>query len=90
MVAGTQNLIERNLLNGNGGFGLQFCIPGDSCNNTFGRNMARGNGGAVIGPCGACAGAPALFPPNSCNVAVSGGPTEQHLRRQLDPRTSIF
>jgi parallel beta-helix repeat protein len=68
MVAGAQNLIERNLLNTNAGFGLQFCIPAASCSNTFGRNMARGNIGAVIGPCGACAGAPVLFPPNSCNI----------------------
>jgi parallel beta-helix repeat protein len=65
LVMGTANLIERNLLNGNGGFGLQFCMAAVSCNNTFGRNMARGNAGAVIGPCGACA---ALFPPNSCGV----------------------
>jgi parallel beta-helix repeat protein len=69
LVAGTQNLIERNLLNGNAGFGLHFCIPAVSCSNTFGRNMARGNAGAVVGPCGACAGVPALFPPNSCNIA---------------------
>jgi parallel beta-helix repeat protein len=69
MVAGTQNLIERNLLNTNSGFGLQFCAPGASCSNTFGRNMARGNTGAVVGPCGPCGGVPALFPPNSCNIA---------------------
>lgn len=69
MLAGTSCLIERNLLNNNAGFGLQFCVAGGSCNNTFGRNMARGNTGAVLGPCGACGGVPALFPPNSCNVA---------------------
>jgi len=66
LVEGTQNLIERNLLNSNAGFGLHFCIAGFSCFNTFGRNMARGNTGAVVGPCGPCAG---LFPPNSCNIA---------------------
>jgi parallel beta-helix repeat protein len=66
MVAGTQNLINQNLLNSNAGFGLQFCLPAVSCSNTFGRNMARGNTGAVVGPCGPCV---ALFPPNSCNIA---------------------
>jgi parallel beta-helix repeat protein len=69
LVEGAASLIERNLLNANAGFGLHFCLPAISCNNTFGRNMARGNTGAVPGPCGACAGAPALFPPNSCNIA---------------------
>jgi parallel beta-helix repeat protein len=69
LVEGAANLIERNLLNNNAGFGLHFCVPGISCNNTFGRNMARGNAGAILGPCGACGGAPALFPPNSCNIA---------------------
>jgi hypothetical protein len=69
LVEGATSLIERNLLNSNAGFGLHFCVPALSCNNTFGRNMARGNTGAVPGPCGACGGAPALFPPNSCNIA---------------------
>ena len=69
LVEGAQNLIERNVLNANAGFGLHFCIPALSCNNTFGRNMARGNTGAIPGPCGACAGPPALFPPQSCNIA---------------------
>ncbi len=65
LVEGTQNLIQNNLLDTNSGFGLHFCVPALSCGNTFGRNMARGNTGAVPGPCGACA---ALFPPNSCNI----------------------
>jgi hypothetical protein len=69
LVDGTQNLIERNTLNSNAGFGLRFCSPGASCANTFGRNMARGNGGAALAPCGACGGVPALFPPQSCNIA---------------------
>lgn len=70
LVEGTQNLLERNQLNSNAGFGLRFCIAGGSCANTFGRNMARANGGflGALG-CGACGGAPALFPPNSCNIA---------------------
>lgn len=90
MVAGTQNLIERNLLNGNAGFGLQFCIPGGSCNNTFGRNMARGNGGGVVGPCGACAGAPALFPPNSCNVGCPAATPNSTFGDNLIPGPPIF
>jgi parallel beta-helix repeat protein len=69
IVQGTQNLIDRNELNSNAGFGLRFCVAGFSCANTFGRNMARGNVGGIVGPCGACGGAPALFPPNSCNIA---------------------
>jgi parallel beta-helix repeat protein len=69
LVEGTQNLLERNELNSNAGFGLRFCIAAGSCGNTFGRNMARANGGfpGALG-CGACGGAPALFPPNSCNI----------------------
>jgi parallel beta-helix repeat protein len=74
LVEGTQNLIERNELNSNAGFGLRFCIAGGSCANTFGRNMARGNGGALLAPCGPCGGAPLLFPPNSCNIAGCGVP----------------
>ncbi len=69
MVEGTQNLIERNELNSNAGVGLRFCFAGFSCANTFGRNMARGNAGGAPTPCGACGGAPALFFPNSCNIA---------------------
>ncbi len=66
LVEGTQNLIERNVLNSNAGYGLRFCFFGASCGNTFGRNMARGNTGLVPGPCAACA---SLFPFNSCNIA---------------------
>ena len=58
-VEGRQNLIDRNILNSNSGFGLRFTAG--SASNTFGRNMARGNGGGVA-PC-----ASGLFPPNSCN-----------------------
>ena len=62
LIEGKQIFVQGNALNGNSGFGLRFA-PG-SQNNTFGRNMARGNSGAAVGP---CAGVPTLFPPNSCN-----------------------
>lgn len=74
LVEGTQNLIERNELNSNAGIGLHFCVAGFSCSNTFGRNMARGNTGVLPAPCGVCGGVPALFPPNSCNIAGCGTP----------------
>ena len=90
LVQGTANQIERNLLNTNAGFGLQFCMPGLSCNNTFGRNMARANGGGVIGPCGACAGAPALFPPNSCNVGCPAAIPNSTYGDNLIPGPPIF
>ncbi len=73
MVEGSENMIQGNALNSNLGFGLQFCTVNTSCNNTFGRNTARNNQALVAGPCGACAGTPALFPPNSCNVFCGGG-----------------
>ena len=40
-VEGDRNLVERNTLNGNSGYGLFF--TGAAATNTFGRNMARGN-----------------------------------------------
>lgn len=65
-VEGKQSLLDRNQVNANSGFGLRFAAT--SGNNTFGRNMARGNAGGAPGP---CAGAPPLFPPNSCNDGVA-------------------
>jgi parallel beta-helix repeat protein len=59
-VEGDRNLIERNTLNGNSGYGLFLTLG--SAANTFGRNMARGNAGP--------AGCPLLFPPNSCDAGV--------------------
>ncbi len=62
-VEGDRNVAERNVLNGNNGFGLRLAAV--ALDNTFGRNTARGNLGAAPGP---CAGGPSgLFPPNSCN-----------------------
>lgn len=75
LVEGDGNVIERNVLNSNARWGLHFSgpasippNPGLACGNTFGRNTARGN----AGPAGPCAGAPALFPPNSCNSPACG------------------
>jgi parallel beta-helix repeat protein len=89
LVEGTQNLIERNELNSNAGFGLRFCLAGASCANTFGRNMARGNGGAALAPCGACGGVPALFPPQSCNIAGCAVPNSTY-GDNLIPGPPIF
>ncbi len=89
LVEGTQNLIERNVLNSNAGFGLRFCSVAFSCSNTFGRNMARGNGGAALAPCGACAGIPLLFPPNSCNIAGCAVPNSTY-GDNLIPGPPIF
>jgi parallel beta-helix repeat protein len=89
LVEGTQNLIERNTLNSNAGFGLRFCFAGASCANTFGRNMARGNGGAALAPCAACGGVPALFPPQSCNIAGCAVPNSTY-GDNLIPGPPIF
>jgi parallel beta-helix repeat protein len=61
-VDGDRIMIEGNTLNTNSGFGLRLSAGATLI--TFGRNTARGNTGAAVGP---CAAAPALFPPNSCN-----------------------
>jgi len=58
-VESTMNLIEGNILNGNSSYGLLFT----GCGNGFGRNMARGNAGAMV----ICPGNPPLTPPESCN-----------------------
>jgi len=68
LVEGGGNMIQGNLLNNNLGYGLQFCNANTACGNTFGRNTARNNQAVVTGPCAACAGTPALFPPDSCNI----------------------
>jgi parallel beta-helix repeat protein len=61
-VDGDRIMIEGNALNANSGAGLRLSAA--SILVTFGRNTARGNTGVGVGP---CAGAPTLFPPNSCN-----------------------
>jgi parallel beta-helix repeat protein len=84
LVEGDQNLVERNTLNANNCAGLFFTALG--CANTFGRNMARGNLGACA--LGACAGPPALFPPNSCNAC--GAPVNSTFGDNLIPGPPIF
>lgn len=62
LIDGGRNHIERNTINFNDGCGLFI----GGFDNTYGRNMARGND-----PSGTwfCAGAPCgLFPPDSCDV----------------------
>jgi parallel beta-helix repeat protein len=82
-VDGDQNFVDRNTLNSNAGGGLLFSATG--CGNTFGRNMARGNGGAGLP---ACAGAPALFPPNSCNACAA--PANSTFGDNLIPGPPVF
>jgi parallel beta-helix repeat protein len=84
IIEGDQNLVERNTLNSNNCAGLFF--TGLGCANTFGRNMARGNVGACA--LGACAGPPALFPPNSCNAC--GAPVNSTFGDNLIPGPPIF
>jgi hypothetical protein len=68
-VEGFRNHIHGNTLNGNESCGMLFDVP--SFLNTFGRNMARGNGtgGGCGGPCAL------LFPPDSCDVSGAGNDT---------------
>jgi parallel beta-helix repeat protein len=84
LVEGDQNLVERNTLNSNNCAGLFF--TGLGCGNTFGRNMARGNVGACA--LGACAGPPALFPPNSCNACAA--PVNSTFGDNLIPGPPVF
>ena len=71
MIESLENVAEHNVLNANAGIGLHYCGPG-ACANTLGRNVARGNAGAIPGFCGACVafGAGAVGP-NSCNSAAA-------------------
>jgi len=66
-VEGFENQIHGNTLNGNWGCGMLFDLP--SFGNTFGRNMARGNG--LLGTCPAAA-CLLLFPPESCDISAAG------------------
>ena len=86
LVEGTQNLIERNALNSNAGFGLRFCFAGGSCANTFGRNMARETGGRSCTVRGVRRSAGPVPSQLLQHRRLRG--SEQHVRRQPDPRTS--
>ena len=66
-VESFQNNIMGNTLNGNHGCGMLFDLF--SFGNTFGRNMARGNGLGGACPAAACV---LLFPPDSCDMSGGG------------------
>ncbi len=89
-VEGIRNMIQGNILNSNVGVGLLFNgfgVAGAACENTFGRNTARGNTGAGLPPCG---GAPPLFPPNSCNATVNCAVPNSTFGDNLIPGPPIF
>jgi parallel beta-helix repeat protein len=67
-VEASRNHIHGNTFNGNESCGMLFDLP--SSLNTFGRNMARGNGDG-----GGCGGCPLLFPPDSCDMSGAGNDT---------------
>ncbi len=70
-IEGFQNHIHGNTINSNESCGLFFDLG--SFGNTFGRNMARGNGGG-----GGCFGPPCLgflFPPDSCDASGAANDT---------------
>ncbi len=66
-VEGTRNHIEGNTFNANQACGMLFDFA--SSFNTFGRNMARGNGPGCVFPC------ILLFPPDSCDASAVGNDT---------------
>jgi parallel beta-helix repeat protein len=91
MIEGSLNVAESNLLNSNSGIGLHYCGPA-ACSNTFGRNTARGNTGAVLPAfCGACVafGAGATGP-NTCNTAAACAPVNSSSSGNLIPGPPIF
>ena len=91
MVEGPQNVALSNVLNSNAGFGLHYCGPA-ACANTFGRNTARGNTGAVLPAfCGACVAFGAgAFGPNSCNTAAACAVPNNSSANNLIPGPPTF
>jgi parallel beta-helix repeat protein len=89
LVQGQRNKIEGNVLNGNKTAGLLFFEPetGQPCGNVFGKNVARGNQGLGLP---ACNGTPALFPPDSCNTAVTCAQTNDSYGENLIPGPALF
>ena len=86
LVEGNRNVIERNVLNDNAGGGLVFSpVGGGGCDNTFGRNTARGNLGAGLPPCGAAP--PGQLPPQYCNGCA--GPVNSSYGDNLMPGPPI-
>ncbi|HEX4826097.1 MAG TPA: right-handed parallel beta-helix repeat-containing protein [Candidatus Polarisedimenticolaceae bacterium] len=91
MIESPENVAETNVTNANSGIGIHYCGPA-ACSNTFGRNTARGNTGAVFPAfCGACAvfGAGASGP-NSCNTAAACGTPNTSSSGNLIPGPPIF
>lgn len=88
-VQGQRNKLEGNVLNANRRAGLLFHEPetGQPCGNVFGKNMARGNLGVALPPCN---GSPALFPPDSCNAALSCSQTNDSYGENLIPGPPTF
>lgn len=88
-IEGDRNMIERNVLNSNSGAGLLFFsgAAGVGCANTFSGNTARGNVGIGLP---VCVGAPALFPPNSCNAVPGCGVPNTTFGDNLIPGPPVF
>jgi parallel beta-helix repeat protein len=80
-VEGHRNHIERNTVNYNDRCGILL----QGSDNTFGRNLARGNDPAVIGWCAPLC-AFGLFPPDSCDA----GPGNSSFGDNLIPGPPIF
>lgn len=91
MIESPENVADQNVTNANAGIGLHYCGPA-ACSNTFGRNTARGNTGAVFPPfCGACAAFGAgAFGPNSCNNAAACGVPNSSSGTNLIPGPPTF
>lgn len=91
MIESPENVADQNVTNANAGIGLHYCGPA-ACSNTFGRNTARGNTGAVLPPfCGACAAFGAgAFGPNSCNNAAACGVPNSSSGTNLIPGPPTF
>jgi len=90
MIESAENVAETNVTNANAGIGLHYC--GGACANTFGRNTARGNTGAVLPAfCGGCPafGPGALFP-NSCNSPAACAVPNTSSSGNLIPGPPIF
>jgi parallel beta-helix repeat protein len=66
-LEGLSAIVDGNVVTGNNGLGLHLAASGGY--HTLGRNRASGNQNLAGQACG---GAPALFPPNSCNDGVGG------------------
>ena len=79
-IEGDRNQIRGNVLNANFGFGIHFLASdGAGAFNTYGRNTARGNGGAVVAP---CTPVPCGLAPDHCDEV---GATNDSFGDNLNP-----